>query len=921
MPTLRWIFYSWTAVAWTWCMVGASNCSSTTRSLCKEGLVIPLWQPPVEQTSMVVRVGRAVVYLCALVYMFLGVSIAADRFMAAIEVITSQERTVSVRKKDGTKVKLTVRVWNETVSNLTLMALGSSAPEILLSLIEICGNGFQAGDLGPNTIVGSAAFNLFMIIAICVAAIPNAEVRRQQHLNVFLVTALWSIFAYIWLYLILAVFSPGVIEVWEGFVTFLFFPLTVATAFMADKKMSLKKFVSMRYRADSHGLRAFAFNRRVSGSENNDNDQTVVDALVNKHRPMSTEDEEFEHQRRDYLRIFRDLRQSHPDADIVALQDQAACELMKRAKKSRAFYRVQAIRRITGGGDLVENSMRKVHQRSRANRQSTWNHSDLLTCKVFFNPCHYTVLENVGTVRLRVERQGGPPEVTILVDYRTEDGTANAGSDYESASGTLIIESNQQEAFIEIQVIDDDVFEEDEHFYVFLGMQLPSIVDVFCFFAQFYFYFAENLKIRTRDGFVLDPSALSSQPIAKLITPSIATVMILDDDHSGVFTFEKENYEVPESRGHVSVNVLRNSGCRGRVLLPYRTIDGTGKGNVDYEPAESELLFENEETQKTIEIGIINKEQYERSEFFQIEILQPIRADKTEEDKIHMTKALENDSLMTDEKRIAELGKPALGSLTKCTVRIKESREFRGAVDMLIKKANVSLIMGTTTWREQFIDAFSLPSGKEDETTKPNLLGYAMHFLSAPWKILCAFMPPTEYWNGWACFIVSIILIGVITALIGDLANHFGCTIGLMDAVTAITFVAIGTSVPDTFASHVSAVQDSYADSSIGNVTGSNAVNVFLGIGIAWTVAAVYHSLHGQQFQVQPGTLAFSVTIYCIEATFCIAILVARRSKPVGGELGGPLGYKIATVLCFISLWILYVLLSSLESYCIITGF
>ncbi len=31
----------------------------------------------------------------------------------------------------------TVRIWNETVSNLTLMALGSSAPEILLSVIEV----------------------------------------------------------------------------------------------------------------------------------------------------------------------------------------------------------------------------------------------------------------------------------------------------------------------------------------------------------------------------------------------------------------------------------------------------------------------------------------------------------------------------------------------------------------------------------------------------------------------------------------------------------------------------------------------------------------------------------------------------------------------------------------------------------------
>jgi len=71
----------------------------------------------------------------------------------------------------------------------------------------------------------------------------------------------------------------------------------------------------------------------------------------------------------------------------------------------------------------------------------------------------------------------------------------------------------------------------------------------------------------------------------------------------------------------------------------------------------------------------------------------------------------------------------------------------------------------------------------------------------------------------------------------------------------------------DTFASKVAAVQDEYADASVGNVTGSNAVNVFLGIGIAWTMAAIYHgfikdtsgcgnSLSVQcsrQFHVDPG--------------------------------------------------------------------
>lgn len=71
-----------------------------------------------------------------------------------------------------------VRIWNDTVANLTLMALGSSAPEILLSIIEIVGNDFKAGDLGPGTIVGSAAFNLMSITAVCIACIPGTDVRK-----------------------------------------------------------------------------------------------------------------------------------------------------------------------------------------------------------------------------------------------------------------------------------------------------------------------------------------------------------------------------------------------------------------------------------------------------------------------------------------------------------------------------------------------------------------------------------------------------------------------------------------------------------------------------------------------------------------------------------------------------------------------
>lgn len=92
-------------------------------------------------------------------------------------------------------------------------------------------------------------------------------------------------------------------------------------------------------------------------------------------------------------------------------------------------------------------------------------------------------------------------------------------------------------------------------------------------------------------------------------------------------------------------------------------------------------------------------------------------------------------------------------------------------------------------------------AGDEDEDESgeerlPSCFDYVMHFLTVFWKVLFACVPPTEYCNGWACFVVSILIIGMLTAVIGDLASHFGCTIGLKDSVTAVVFVAFGTSVP-----------------------------------------------------------------------------------------------------------------------------
>ena len=79
-----------------------------------------------------------IIYMLFLLWVFIGIAIVSDIFMEGIAVITSTTTTIMVTDSMGYKVPKKVSVWNPTVANLTLMALGSSAPEILLNVIETC---------------------------------------------------------------------------------------------------------------------------------------------------------------------------------------------------------------------------------------------------------------------------------------------------------------------------------------------------------------------------------------------------------------------------------------------------------------------------------------------------------------------------------------------------------------------------------------------------------------------------------------------------------------------------------------------------------------------------------------------------------------------------------------------------------------
>ena len=376
------------------------------------------------------------------------------------------------------------------------------------------------------------------------------------------------------------------------------------------------------------------------------------------------------------------------------------------------------------------------------------------------------------------------------------------------------------------------------------------------------------------------------QQDVKIGHKAICMVTIIDDDEPGEIEFTQPVYVVKESIGTFEVAVDRKNGADGVVSIAFKTSDINAIADKDYIPKSGVLDFKHGEMTKTIPITIIDDKTAEKDESFALELFDP-------------------------------KGGVKLGRVWKTVVTIINDDDLKNIASRMANMVNADLDAISVVkkgWGQQFSEAMNVNGGDVDSATA---VDYFMHFFSFPWKVAFAFVPPPHIWGGWLCFFCSLCVIGMLTAVVGDAAAIFGCLVGLQDSVTAITFVALGTSLPDTFASKIAAKNEKTADNAIGNVTGSNSVNVFLGLGLPWVVATIYWQLKGLPFTVRAGSLTFSVAVYTCVSFVCLTVLFLRRYLKVfgRGELGGPPVPKYLTSFLFVLLWVIYIVLSSLQAY------
>jgi len=808
---------------------------------------------------------RAFLYIVGLLWCFVGVSVLSDVFMAGIETITNStyKRKVPRLTQQGQQEQDAsgnpvfdyeeTLIWNPAVANLTLMALGSSTPEILLSIIEIVGAGFYSGELGPGTVVGSASFNLYMITAMCMLALPDGEGRKIDGLTTFFITSVHSLFAYFWLAVTLIVISPDVVEVWEAVVTLGCFPWLTFLVWCADNNWFRREKVFPDEAVED------------KPNENGTDGNPAAIPLVSVPNGGGAAGE-----------ASTGPIQEEPDHPI-----------------GRAGSGVGFVRRTSsagssappGHGHTTTHAKNNSRFRHRHNALSTFmggrkapdaNEPEELrlakedaarekTLSVFqFCSRNYAFLETVGTATIKVTR-GGKTDTRGSVRYETKDDTASAGKEYEAAEGTLTFEAHETEKNVDVKIIHDKVHNPDLKFKV--ALHVP-------------------------DG-----------GMGKLGRLSEADVTIIDMDGPGIFSWMDSTpptFLSSDSRAHLVIE--RRCGCTGAVTVRAKSVDGSARAGVHYQEVDEVIEWADSEAAKTL----------------QVKLMQFPRPGDMEPSTVHFSVELE--AVGTAGKDQAEVGDPK-----RIEVQVRWNMP-----DILGDGLEVA------SWSDQFRQALSVSGGEDVEEAGGLELG--MHYLSITWKLLAAFIPPPHYLGGWACFWVALSFIGVVTMFINDLASIFGCLVGLDDQVTAITIVALGTSLPDTFASVLAIRSDDNADNAIGNITGSNSINVFLGLGLPWTVAAVYwgqvkatdawtarnldwlklkdHMKYSESgaFVVEGGSLGFNTLVFSILTLFSFLVLGIRRWK-LGYEIGGPKNLARLTSGIFVAFWILYILLSSIQVY------
>jgi glucose/arabinose dehydrogenase len=303
----------------------------------------------------------------------------------------------------------------------------------------------------------------------------------------------------------------------------------------------------------------------------------------------------------------------------------------------------------------------------------------------------YSINEAGGTLEIGISRSGSTTG-SATVQYRADNGTAIAGSDFTASSGTLTFADGQSRGVVRIPILNDTAVEGNETF---------------------------TFVIQAPTG-------------ANLGTLRTATITIVDNDSNGLTI---NPVQVSENAGNAVITVTRGNS-NGTASVNFVTQNGTAIAGSDYESRSGQITFANGVTSQTISIPILDNSVTEPNETFQVNFSNPVGVTLTNS-SVAVT-ILDNDSgTFIKESVITGLTQPTGFARTP-------GDELMFIIE---KRGIVKVAQGSTVLATPFIDIQAEVNNVSDR----GLLGIAVHpdfYNGSPYVYLAyAYDPPEAFQN------------------------------------------------------------------------------------------------------------------------------------------------------------------------------
>ena len=131
----------------------------------------------------------------------------------------------------------------------------------------------------------------------------------------------------------------------------------------------------------------------------------------------------------------------------------------------------------------------------------------------------------------------------------------------------------------------------------------------------------------------------------------------------------------------------------------------------------------------------------------------------------------------------------------------------------------------------------------------------------------------------WKQLLILVVCAGLLYVganLLVDNGILIAEALGVPERVIAVTFIALGTSLPELVTSVVSIIKG-YGNVGLGNIIGANILNMLLVIGIPAAIAGI---------PVEQSTIRVDMPLaFCVMAVLLIPILIRKKSSRIQGIL------------------------------------